>query len=90
MRFDYEEFDLSGVRTYPLKSRPSKARAEDFAKPYQAGSGVPGLLDSLPSVLGGAGFQGRGDGHGGGPPCRPGHRVGDRRARDQDRVCRRC
>ena len=33
MPFPYEEFDLSGVRTYPLKSRASKARAEDFAKP---------------------------------------------------------
>jgi len=57
MRFDYEEFDLSGVQTYPLKSRPSKARAEDFAKPYQAGSGVPGLLDSLPSVLAAQDFK---------------------------------
>jgi len=57
MRFDYEEFDLSGVQTYPLKSRPSKARAEDFAKPYRAGSGVPGLLDSLPSVLAAQDFK---------------------------------
>ena len=57
MRFDYEEFDLSGVRTYPLKSRPSKARAEDFARPYQAGSGVPGFLDSLPSVLAARDFR---------------------------------
>jgi len=31
MPFPYEEFDLSGVRTYPLASRRSKARAEDFA-----------------------------------------------------------
>jgi hypothetical protein len=57
MRFDYQEFDLSGVRTYPLKSRPSKARAEDFARPYQAGSGVPGFLDSLPSVLAAQDFK---------------------------------
>ena len=57
MRFDYEEFDLSGVRTYPLKSRPSKARAEDFARPYQAGSGIPGFLDSLPSVLAARDFR---------------------------------
>ncbi len=57
MQFDYEEFDLSGVRTYPLKSRPSKARAEDFARPYRAGSGVPGFLDSLPSVLAARDFR---------------------------------
>ena len=56
-RFAYEEFDLSGIRTYPLKSRPSKARAEDFARPYQAGSGVTGLLDSLPSMLAAGDFR---------------------------------
>ena len=27
VKFPYEEFDLSGVRTYPLASRKSKARA---------------------------------------------------------------
>jgi hypothetical protein len=57
MPFDYQEFDLSGVQTYPLKSRPSKTRAEDFAKPYKAGSGVPGLLDSLPSALAAQDFK---------------------------------
>jgi hypothetical protein len=57
MPFPYEELDLSGIRTYPLKSRASKARAEDFAKPYRAGSGVGGLLDSLPSILAAADFR---------------------------------
>jgi hypothetical protein len=56
MPFPYEEFDLSGVATYPLKSRISKARAEDFAKPYRAGSGIAGLLGSLPSLLAGGEF----------------------------------
>ncbi len=55
--FDYEEFDLSGVRTYPLKSRPSKATADDFAKPYAAGSGVSALIASLPDILAGADFK---------------------------------
>jgi hypothetical protein len=55
-RFDYQEFDLSDVKTYPLASRASKARAEDFAKPYAPGSGVPGLLASLPRILGAADF----------------------------------
>ncbi|PYR59408.1 MAG: hypothetical protein DMF91_14865 [Acidobacteria bacterium] len=31
MPFSYDEFDLSGVKTYPLKSRASKACAEDSA-----------------------------------------------------------
>ena len=51
MPFPYEEFDLSGIRTYPLKSRASKARAEDFAKPYRPGSGVSGFIDTLSSIL---------------------------------------
>jgi len=55
--FSYEEFDLSGIRTYPLRSRASKARAEDFAKPYEPGSGVEGLLASLPSILAAGDFR---------------------------------
>jgi hypothetical protein len=50
-RFGYEEFDLSDVQTYPLASRASKARAEDFARPYAVGSGVAGLVASLPGIL---------------------------------------
>jgi hypothetical protein len=57
MPLPYEEFDLSGIHTYPLKSRPSKARAEDFAKPYQRGSGLGGWLESLPSILAAADFR---------------------------------
>ena len=30
MKLPYEEFDLTGVRTYPLSSRTSKANAADF------------------------------------------------------------
>ncbi len=54
MPFPYEEFDLSGVRTYPLSSRHSKARAEDFARPVQRGGSFGTLFDSLPAILGGA------------------------------------
>jgi len=49
----YEEFDLSGIRTYPLASRPSKARAEDFARPVGAGATFKDWFDSLPRILGG-------------------------------------
>jgi hypothetical protein len=49
--FPYEEFDLSGVRTYPLESRSSKANAADFARAFAPGAGVTGLLDSLPNML---------------------------------------
>ncbi|MDQ3211190.1 MAG: deoxyhypusine synthase family protein [Acidobacteriota bacterium] len=57
MKFTYEEFDLSGVRTYPLASRRSKANAGDFARPYSARGGVQALIDSLPSILAAADFR---------------------------------
>jgi Deoxyhypusine synthase len=56
-RFTYEEFDLSDVHTYPLASRRSKARAEDFARPYVSGSGLAGLMASLPNMLAAADFK---------------------------------
>jgi hypothetical protein len=52
MPFPYEEFDLAGVRTYPLASRYSKVRAEDFAKPVERGASFKQWLDALPSLLG--------------------------------------
>jgi hypothetical protein len=53
----YEEFDLSDVRTYPLSSRTSKVQAEDFARPFTAGSGVAGWVASLPGMLAAADFR---------------------------------
>jgi len=52
--FPYEQFDLSGIATYPLASRESKARVADFATPYRPGSGVAGLMASLPGLLAGS------------------------------------
>jgi len=52
--FTYEEFDLSGVRTYPLASRKSKARVEDFARPVSPGGSFQTWFDSLPAILGAA------------------------------------
>jgi len=57
MPFSYDEFDLSGIATYPLKSRTSKARAEDFARPAPDGATVRALLDSLPNILAAADFK---------------------------------
>ena len=53
MPFTYEEFDLSGVRTYPLASRKSKAHAEDFAGPLARGASFKDWFDSLPGILAG-------------------------------------
>ena len=51
MPFTYDDFDLSGVKTYPLKSRRSKARVEDFARACGSGATVAAWLDSLPNAL---------------------------------------
>jgi hypothetical protein len=57
MRFPYEEFDLSGIRTYPLKSRPSKARAEDFGRAASAQSTMSDFLARRPNVLAAADLE---------------------------------
>jgi hypothetical protein len=57
VKFPYEEFDLSGVRTYPLASRRSKSNATDFAKPAGPGQSVGALVESLPDILAGADFK---------------------------------
>jgi hypothetical protein len=53
VKFAYEEFDLAGVKTYPLASRTSKANATDFGAAFK-GPGGSALVDSLPSILAGA------------------------------------
>ena len=57
MIFPYEDFDLKDVRTYPLDSRASKAKAADFAKPCGEGATMASFLDSLPNMLGAADFR---------------------------------
>jgi hypothetical protein len=57
MPFPYEEFDLSGVQTYPLKSRQSKARVEDFGRPVESGATVGTFMESLPNILAAADFK---------------------------------
>ena len=54
MPLPFEEFDLSGVRTYPLSSRKSKARAEDFAQPISPGATFREWFDALPAILAGS------------------------------------
>ena len=49
--------DLSGLRTVSLKDRGGKVKQSDFARPFAAGSGVKGLLESLPHILAGDSFR---------------------------------
>jgi hypothetical protein len=57
MPFTYEEFDLSGVQTYPLKSRASKASQPDFARPFAPGGTLRSFVDTLPDILAGSDFK---------------------------------
>jgi hypothetical protein len=57
MKMKYQEFDLSGVATYPLASRASKARADDFAKPHSSSGGINAWVNALPNILGAADFK---------------------------------
>ena len=57
MKLAYKPFDVSGVRTYPLASRASKARHDAFATPWDPASGFSGWLDSLPRFLAAADFR---------------------------------
>ena len=57
MKLPYEEFDLSGVKTYPLRSRASKVTLAQFATPYEKGTGVDGLLKTLPALLAASDFK---------------------------------
>jgi hypothetical protein len=57
MIFSYDDIDLTNVRTYPLGSRASKAKAADFAKPCGPGATVAAFLESLPKMLAAADFK---------------------------------
>ena len=57
MKLPYEEFDLTGIKTYPLRSRQSKVGLAQFATPYKAGSGINALLKSLPNLLAAKDFK---------------------------------
>src|SRR5579883_2373444 len=49
----FPPFDLNGLKTYDLTSRPSKVFCEDLGQPVAAGASVSDWLDSLPRQLAG-------------------------------------
>ena len=57
MKFPYEEFDLSGVHTYPLGSRKSKTSVAEFARSVQSQQTIAEFVASLPDILAGADFK---------------------------------
>ncbi|HEV3203981.1 MAG TPA: hypothetical protein VGY77_06350 [Gemmataceae bacterium] len=46
-------FDLNGLKTYDLKSRPSKVFLEDLGRPVEAGATVDDWIEALPRQLAG-------------------------------------
>jgi len=49
--------DLANLKTVSLKERGGKVKTADFSSVYQKGSGVAGLLGSLPHLLAADGFR---------------------------------
>ncbi len=49
--------DFAGLKTVPIKERGGKVRVADFSTVYVKGSGVEGLLDTLPRILAGNSFR---------------------------------
>jgi hypothetical protein len=48
---DFPPLDWSRIKTYPLRERPNKVRAGEFARPWNKGDSLKSFLDSLPDTL---------------------------------------
>ena len=51
-KYSARPYDLSRIRTYPLKDRPSKVAVSDFARPHAKGESVAEFLSGFPAILG--------------------------------------
>lgn len=56
-RYKQRPMDFAGLRTIPIRERGGKVRVEQFASPYRPGSGIAGLIESLPHILAGDSFR---------------------------------
>jgi hypothetical protein len=56
-RYPVQPLDFAHLKTVSLKERGGKVKAADFASVYRQGSGVAGLLDSIPHILTGDSFR---------------------------------
>jgi hypothetical protein len=50
-KYSRHPLDFAQLKTVPLGERGGKVKTADFARPYRQGSGVAGLLDTLPRIL---------------------------------------
>ena len=56
-RYSKRPLNFEGLRTVSLHERGGKVKTADFARIYQKGTGISGLLDSLPRILAGDSFR---------------------------------
>ena len=56
-RYNLLPLDFDHLHTVGLQERGGKVKTADFAIPYQSGSGVRGLLESLPRILAADSFR---------------------------------
>jgi hypothetical protein len=54
---DFPPLDWSRIKTYPLRERPNKVRAGDFARVWAKGGSFQSFLASLPRILVAQDFQ---------------------------------
>lgn len=56
-RYSKRPLHFEGLQTVGLRERGGKVKTADFARVYEKGTGLPGLLDSLPRILAGDSFR---------------------------------
>jgi hypothetical protein len=53
----FKPIPLDGVKSYPLKERPSKVGIDDFGIPWKSGENLRHWIQSLPKILAGNDFR---------------------------------
>ena len=56
-RYSQQPLDFGNLKTVSLKERGGKVKVADFAAVYEPGSGISGLLESLPHLLAADSFR---------------------------------
>ena len=56
-RYEKQPIDFAGLKTVSLADRGGKVKIADFATPYRRGTGVAGLIASLPRILAADAFR---------------------------------
>src|SRR5260370_35853493 len=56
-RYSQQPLDFANLKTVGLEERGGKVKVADFAAAYEPGSGIAGLLESLPHLLAADSFR---------------------------------